>query len=146
MKVIPVFIAVFLLSGCIALPIAHDARRTATVYGTVRDATTGVSIPDAQVQIANVPEDPTKPVLTAKVQSSPDGRFSVDVRERRGWYVQFLLGDFFGKCVSRLSVSKAGYSTYTEDLSGSGDPYIDGNPCAGLKMQRDIALQKLPDQ
>lgn len=128
--------AVWLLTGCIALPIPHQLLLTPLYSGTMTDATTGVPITGAQVEATGISN---KMVQTERTATDSAGHYKIGLSTQVRWTLLWMV-PADGICAATLTITAPGYETFSKKFAATG--WAGGyGPCAGRIQNEAIALQ-----
>lgn len=133
--------SIFLLSGCVFLPIPHDRRVTPLYYGRVTDADTGAPIGGVAVTVTALWADPkTGDTVQATATTDELGEYEVAITERASWFYIFF-GPIEGICGGKVNLAHPDYEPKEFKTSVFDGAPIDG-VCTGKKHQRNVQLKR----
>ena len=132
---------VILLSGCIALPIPNDRRKTPLYYGKVQDSASQSPIQDVLVKVEtfSIDSETEAPIINT-TKTDENGHYEIGAVEESGWYVLYL-GPAEGICGGKVTFSHPDYDTYqyhTETFTGAA---VNG-ACNGEEQERNVLLSR----
>lgn len=131
---------ILLTSGCIMLPIPHDAAISPLFHGQVKDEATGSPIKNATASVSVYQRAKNGEGIgwnTAAVQTDADGYFHVQAVQREAWFTVLLIAPSERICDGTLVVSHPDYQEAFVRVSAMAN-----YDCGRLRINRVVDLKR----